>query len=182
MSISVAPTLISPTTSLRPGSGQVAIALVYNEDGQQMMLSPDVCKMPGPPASFVPIAYPAAGPPLPPAKTVGTKTDGAVKMTTTSAVSKTPGDEAGTLKSITSSNTRLLFTVPSNLEIAGTSVLRFSEVAVVNELVTLGFSVNGAKRLIKGRPVESSADKLLLHTILERRRARRGTITFPMAT
>ena len=66
--------------------------------------------------------------------------------------------------------------------ITGAPVLNNSEAAVVNELVTLGFSVNGAKRLIKGRPVESSADKLLLHAILTRRRARRGTITFRVTT
>jgi hypothetical protein len=160
---------------------------VYDEDGRQMTVFPDVCKNPAPPAPFVPVAYPVDGPPLPPAKTVGTKTDGTVAVATTGAVSKTTtGNEPGTLKSTAAAfwveGSAQLIRVGKSVAMTGTPTLNNSEAAVVNELVTLGFSVNGAKRLIKGRPVESSADKLLLHTILTRRRARRGTVIFPGTT
>ena len=185
MSQSLAPTSISSNTSIRPGGGTVAVSLVYDEDGRQMTVFPDVCKIPAPPAPFVPVAYPVDGPPLPPAKTVGTKTDGTA-IATTGAVSKTAtGNEPGTLKSTATASFATMSPVVVKMEssaVMGTPALNNSEAAVVNELMTLGFSVNGAKLLIKGRPVESSADKLLLHTILTRRGARRGTITFPVTT
>ena len=161
----------------------VKMMAVYDEDGRQMTVFPDVCKIPAPPAPFVPVAYPVDGPPLPPA----TKAAGTVVAATTGAVYKTTtGNEPGTLKSTAAASFNTMspavIMMGSSAVMTGTPALNNSEAAVVNELVTLGFSVNGAKRLIKGRPVESSADKLLLHTILTRRRARRGTITYPGTT
>jgi hypothetical protein len=122
------------------------LSVVHSDSGKALAVYPDVCKIPAPPAPFIPIAYPSTAPPLPAGK-VRTKAQTRAVLTKGSVYSSSKGDEAGTLKGISSTN-------------AG--------ITMMNELQTLGFSRSGARLLVEGQPVETAQDQMLLYSILAR--------------
>jgi hypothetical protein len=122
------------------------LSVVHAGSGKAVAVFPDVCKIPAPPAPFIPIAYPSTAPPLPAGK-VQTKAQTRAVLTKDSVYSSATGDEAGTLKGMSSTN-------------AG--------ITMMNELQTLGFSQAGAKLMVEGKPVETAQDQMLLYSILAR--------------
>lgn len=129
--------------------------------GGAIMLFPDVCKVPAPPAPFIPVPYPNQAPPKltggskqkVQTKSVKKKTKAGVGMKgkvggMKSNVSRSFGDEAGTLKGMASTS---------------------QGQALVHRLQTQGFSGAGAKLMVEGQPVESSSDQILLRSILSKR-------------
>jgi len=129
------------------------LSVVQRSDGGVVAVVPDVCKVPAPPAPFVPIAYPSTAPPLPTGMTVKTKPSNTAAVG--SKISRSLGDEAGTQKGIASSN---------------------QGIAMMNELQTMGFTKAGATLLVQGLPVELEKDQMLLYSILTRN-AKQANVT-----
>ena len=128
-------------------------SVVHKGGGGVVAVVPDVCKVPAPPAPFVPVAYPSTAPPLPTGMTVKTKPSNTVAVG--SKISRATGDEAGTSKGIASSN---------------------HGIAMMNELQTMGFTRGGATLLVQGLPVELEKDQMLLYSILTRN-AKQANVT-----
>ncbi len=112
---------------------------------------PDVCKSPAPPAPSIPVPYPETGPPLGNKRASKVKIQDKKAAAKRSTFSRSSGNQAGTIGGVVSSKS------------LGWSTQRN---ALVYKLQTQGFSSDGAKRMVEGKPVQSAADVKLLQGIL----------------
>jgi hypothetical protein len=124
--------------------------VAHKGSGGSASVFPDVCKTPTAPA-VIPIAYPNTAPPLPSGSgTLKKKVDGGTAVTDLMKMSL--GDMAGR--------------APGLISHGSTPKAVADMKAVKNELLTLGFSEQGARCLMEGKPVTTSGDQMLLYSIL----------------
>ena len=80
----------------------VAIFPASTKGGGICLAFPDVCKMPGPPSPFVPVPYPSIAKTAQEAQKEKTKLSSKTVVVKASQISRTQGDEAGTMKGLMS--------------------------------------------------------------------------------
>jgi hypothetical protein len=108
-----------------------------SKGGGQAFIYPDVCKTPAPPAPFIPVPYPLDAPPLGAKKSSRTKLN-RKGVAVMTKMARSSGDEAASTQ-------------------GG---------ALVSRLQVMGFSKDGARLMVQGKPVVMSADVKLLHGFL----------------
>ena len=104
----------------------------------------DVCKTPTPPAPFILIPYPSSAPPVGPTSSAKTKVDGRSVGIKDSNYLMSTGDEAGTQMGVQ------------------------KRTALTQRLQIAGFTTVAAEAIVAGKPIEGSADKMLLYSYLNR--------------